>query len=253
MLDFCLATSSIPSVRLISVLVISLVYISPGICISVEDLTPENFDTVVDGSKHVFVSFYAPWCGHCKTLAPDWEIVSNSFKQTSDVVIAKVNADKYKALASKYEVSGFPTIKLFAKGSTTVKDTYMGERTAESMVSYLNKETGNDVRIMRPLEATTTLDDDNFQSIALDPTKDVLVRPPATPAASSNTRRYPLIRITSHYRHAASAISARLVLDGLCRGERLSGPHPRPYIYARIPRRPPPLIQSMGRERLRPA
>ena len=65
----------------------------------------------------------------------------------------------------------------------------VGERTAESMVSYLNKETGNDVRIVRPLEATTTLDDDNFQSIALDPTKDVLVRPPATPASSSTASR----------------------------------------------------------------
>jgi protein disulfide-isomerase A6 len=205
MLDCFSLASTIPSVRLAAVLVISLVYLSPGICISIEDLTPENFDTVVDGSKHVFVSFYAPWCGHCKTLAPDWEIVSNSFKQSSDIVITKVNADKYKALASKYEVSGFPTIKLFGKGSITVKDTYMGERTAESMVSYLNKETGNDVRIVRPLEVTTTLDDDNFHSIALDSTKDVLVRPQATLAAKNTAGRSSHIPSTSHKRRPALA------------------------------------------------
>lgn len=141
------------------------------------EINPESFDLVVDGSKHVFMQFYAPWCGHCKTLAPEWEVVSTTFKQASDVVIAKVNADKYKALASKYEVSGFPTIKLFSKGSTSVKDTYMGERTAESMVEYLNKETNNELRIVRPPEITTTLDDDNFQSVVLDPSKDVLVSP----------------------------------------------------------------------------
>jgi protein disulfide-isomerase A6 len=141
------------------------------------EITPETFDSVVDGSKHVFVQFYAPWCGHCKTLAPEWDVVSATFKQASDVVIAKVNADKYKSLASKYDVSGFPTIKLFLKGSTSVKDTYMGERTAENMVEYLNKETKNELRIVRPPEITTALDDDNFQDVALDPSKDVLVSP----------------------------------------------------------------------------
>ena len=155
-----------------------LVQFSPGNCGASLDLTPENFDSVVDGSKNVFVQFFAPWCGHCKTLAPEWDVVASSFSQISDTLVAKVNADKYKALASKYEISGFPTIKFFSKGSASVKDTYMGERTAESMVEYLNKETGNEVLVFRPPEITTTLDDDNFQSVVLDPSKDVLVSRP---------------------------------------------------------------------------
>lgn len=44
------------------------------------DLTPDNFDKVVDGSNNVLVEFYAPWCGHCKSLAPEYEIVGETYK-----------------------------------------------------------------------------------------------------------------------------------------------------------------------------
>ena len=37
---------------------------------NVLDLTPDTFDGVVDGSKYALVEFFAPWCGHCKNLAP---------------------------------------------------------------------------------------------------------------------------------------------------------------------------------------
>jgi thioredoxin-like negative regulator of GroEL len=65
-------------------------------------LTPENFDKVVlDPAKDVFVEFYAPWCGHCKHLAPTYEKFATAFKAEPDVVIAKIDADKYKDLANK--------------------------------------------------------------------------------------------------------------------------------------------------------
>jgi len=53
-------------------------------------LTDSNFDSVVNGDKNVLVKFYAPWCGHCKTLAPIWEKVAIDLVRDEDVVIAKV-------------------------------------------------------------------------------------------------------------------------------------------------------------------
>jgi len=47
---------------------------------AVVDLTPSNFDQIIDGSKAALVEFYAPWCGHCKNLAPEYEVVGETFK-----------------------------------------------------------------------------------------------------------------------------------------------------------------------------
>jgi protein disulfide-isomerase-like protein len=82
-------------------------------------LTPSNFDSVVDGSKNVLVEFYAPWCGHCKQLEPEWTSAGQLYAKASDTVIAKVDADAHKDLGSRFQVTGFPTIKYFPKGSTT--------------------------------------------------------------------------------------------------------------------------------------
>ena len=47
---------------------------------SVVTLTPDNFDEVINGDKNVLVKFYAPWCGHCKTLAPEYDLAAEAFK-----------------------------------------------------------------------------------------------------------------------------------------------------------------------------
>jgi protein disulfide-isomerase A6 len=138
-----------------------------------EDLTPDNFDSLVGQGKPALVEFYAPWCGHCKSLAPEWETLSTAFKKNSEVLIAKVDADKHKDLAGRFGVSGYPTIKWFPKGSTTPQD-YTGGRTADDLAAYVNENAGTRVRISSN-SPVTVLTDKNFDSIVLDATKDVFV------------------------------------------------------------------------------
>ncbi|XP_049850885.1 uncharacterized protein LOC126324067 [Schistocerca gregaria] len=78
-------------------------------------LTDKNFDSVVYGkSKNVLVDFYAPWCGYCKRLEPIWRELAKKVSN-KDFVVAQIDADKYRRIASKYEINSYPTIKLFNK------------------------------------------------------------------------------------------------------------------------------------------
>lgn len=78
---------------------------------SVIDLTPKNFDEVVlKSGKPALVEFFAPWCGHCKNLAPVYEELATGFQSAAGKVsIAKVDADEHKSLGKRFGVTGFPT------------------------------------------------------------------------------------------------------------------------------------------------
>lgn len=68
---------------------------------AVTTLTTENFDSLVLGSKNALVEFYAPWCGHCKQLAPKYEELAKVFAGDKNVVIAKLDATEYGEIANK--------------------------------------------------------------------------------------------------------------------------------------------------------
>jgi len=108
----------------------------------VQDLTPETFDGVVNGKIHALVEFYAPWCGHCKKLTPEFkklgEKILSDPKLKSRVVVAKVNADAHRALGTRFGVTGFPTLKWFARGQpVSSPETYQGSRTADGFLGFI--------------------------------------------------------------------------------------------------------------------
>jgi protein disulfide-isomerase A6 len=79
----------------------------------------------------------------CKTLAPVWEKVAADFAAEPSVLIAKIDAEaeNAKATAKEQEVSGYPTIKFFPKGSTT-PETYQSGRDEVSIVDFVNSKAG---------------------------------------------------------------------------------------------------------------
>lgn len=76
----------------------------------VKVLVGKNFESVArDKSKTVLVEFYAPWCGHCKQLAPIYEQVAKHFETKSDIVIAKMDSTTNEL--EDIKIQSFPTIK----------------------------------------------------------------------------------------------------------------------------------------------
>ncbi|GAB9463838.1 Tkl protein kinase [Globisporangium polare] len=158
-------------------LLASLAAVALAAVVSASDvvvLTPENFDQVVDGSKDVLVEFYAPWCGHCKSLAPIYEVVATSFKKVESVVVAKVDADAHKELGSNYGVTGFPTLKFFPKGSIDPED-YKGGRTEDDLAAFLNQKAGTSVRIAKPPSYVPALGSQDFDAEVIHSKKHALV------------------------------------------------------------------------------
>lgn len=70
-------------------------------------------------NENVLVEFYAPWCGHCKSLAPEYAAAATAVKDVAGLKIAKVDATEAKDVAGKYEIKGFPTLKFFKNGKAS--------------------------------------------------------------------------------------------------------------------------------------
>jgi protein disulfide-isomerase A6 len=110
---------------------------------AVLDLIPSNFDDVVlKSGTPTLVEFFAPWCGHCKNLAPVYEELATVFESAKGKVqIAKVDADAERDLGKRFGVQGFPTLKWFDGKSDKPTD-YNGGRDLEALASFITDKTG---------------------------------------------------------------------------------------------------------------
>ncbi|GJN93840.1 hypothetical protein Rhopal_006899-T1 [Rhodotorula paludigena] len=101
----------------------------------VADLTASTFADTAN-QPLALIEFFAPWCGHCKALAPHYEEAATILKK-DNIPIAKVDCTVETDLCSSQGVNGYPTLKVFRKGVPT---DYAGTRKTDGIVSYMKKQ-----------------------------------------------------------------------------------------------------------------
>lgn len=111
-------------------------------------LKEANFSDFVEKNRYVMVEFYAPWCGYCQALAPEYASAATQLKEQG-VFLAKVDATEENDLGQKYDVQGFPTIVFFIDG---VHKPYPAQRTKEGIVTWIKKKTGPGVSNITTIE-----------------------------------------------------------------------------------------------------
>jgi len=114
----------------------------------VQIVVAHNYDEIVlDDSKDVLIEFYAPWCGHCKALAPKYDILAGLYADAGHndkVTIAKVDATLNDV---PDEIQGFPTIKLYKAGDKKNPVTYSGSRSIEDLIKFVKENGKHEIEV----------------------------------------------------------------------------------------------------------
>jgi len=120
----------------------------------VPSVTTAAWDKLLVDNTHVLADFYAPWCGHCKKLNPEFDKAAELLKGTK-VSLVKVDATTEKDLASKYNIKGFPTLVWFEGGKQTEYD---GGRTSDTITDWVRSMIGPAVIRENPGATVTPVD-----------------------------------------------------------------------------------------------
>jgi len=129
--------------------------------------TADNFDDVLKASDHVLAEFYAPWCGHCKSLAPEYAKAAQQLeKDGSSVLLVKIDATIHGDLAKEFGVGGYPTLKWFKNGDRKNPMDYKGGRKEPEIVSWVTKKSGPPAVAVNGADAAKKFKEDNEVAVA---------------------------------------------------------------------------------------
>ena len=86
------------------------------------------------GERAVYIKFFAPWCGHCKAMAPAWEALTKDYEDSETLFVAECDCTgECKELCSHVGVQGYPSIKY---GSVDALEDYKGGRDLEALQAH---------------------------------------------------------------------------------------------------------------------
>jgi len=99
------------------------------------EITTENFSEMTAG-KTVFIKFFAPWCGHCKAMAGDWEQLEKDFEGHAVALVGSVDCTTEDTLCEAFQVDGFPSL---AWGEASATESYDGGRDYASLKAFADE------------------------------------------------------------------------------------------------------------------
>ncbi|KAG5641875.1 hypothetical protein DXG03_004015 [Asterophora parasitica] len=104
----------------------------------VKMLDPKGFKQVLKQDQTALVAFVAPWCGHCQRMVPEYSKAAKGLNPLVPVYAVDCDAQENKRLCGEQGVKGFPTVKLFPRGSKLPPVTYEGERTGNAFFNWVS-------------------------------------------------------------------------------------------------------------------
>jgi protein disulfide isomerase family A protein 3 len=142
---------------ILSILLVAIVALGHAAESDVLNLTDDDFDSKTAALENALVMFYAPWCGHCKRLKPEFAQAAESLRDDDPpVALVKVDCTEGgKETCNRFSVSGYPTLKIFKNGELT--SDYNGPRDASGIVKFMRSQVGPASK-----ELKTVADYENF-------------------------------------------------------------------------------------------
>lgn len=102
-------------------------------------LSQDSFEEFLKENELFLAEFFAPWCGHCKTLAPHYVEAAKTLHEEYEIPIAQIDCTENQELCMEQGIRGYPTLKVFKKNGELVSD-YQGQRSKDAIVQFMVKQ-----------------------------------------------------------------------------------------------------------------
>lgn len=154
--------SNNPKILFFLVLMVTCIFYNPTGSEAVR-LTQQNFDNTIASNELVFINFYADWCRFSNMLMPIFDEsateVAKEFPEQGRVVMGKVDCDSESAIATRFHITKYPTLKVIRNGQPAKRE-YRGQRSVEAFTNFIKKQLEDPVKEFKQLSELGKLESD---------------------------------------------------------------------------------------------